>query len=264
MKKLIVIAIIAMMITGLSVAANAVVGTVLNMQVNYAGGSWQPIQMGWYSDNGAVTPAPTVNGFDTKDATSDLSINDGVMKMWIKALSGQTAGDLIGDFRAPDVTAYPSQLTTKVWRLSVTIPSNNEHLAAAYGLTAWFTPGLLPTGQDFYIFAATSDTVPSLTDMKAAAIAGTGSGLVTKLSRTITAGSEYNSSISFTLPAPTSSSSFDEETEETIISWGQSTTQYFAIYAQGGPIETVPEPGSMVALFSGLVGLVGFGIRRRK
>lgn len=26
----------------------------------------------------------------------------------------------------------------------------------------------------------------------------------------------------------------------------------------------VPEPGSMVALFSGLVGLVGFGIRRRK
>lgn len=27
---------------------------------------------------------------------------------------------------------------------------------------------------------------------------------------------------------------------------------------------TVPEPGSMVALFSGLVGLVGFGIRRRK
>ncbi len=27
---------------------------------------------------------------------------------------------------------------------------------------------------------------------------------------------------------------------------------------------TVPEPGSMVAMFSGLVGLVGFGIRRRK
>jgi len=27
---------------------------------------------------------------------------------------------------------------------------------------------------------------------------------------------------------------------------------------------TVPEPGSMVALFSGLIGLVGFGIRRRK
>ena len=26
----------------------------------------------------------------------------------------------------------------------------------------------------------------------------------------------------------------------------------------------VPEPGSMLAMFSGLVGLVGFGIRRRK
>jgi len=27
---------------------------------------------------------------------------------------------------------------------------------------------------------------------------------------------------------------------------------------------TVPEPGSMVAMLSGLVGLVGYGIRRRK
>jgi len=34
--------------------------------------------------------------------------------------------------------------------------------------------------------------------------------------------------------------------------------QYFLLEA------TVPEPGSMVALFSGLVGLIGFGIRRRK
>jgi len=34
--------------------------------------------------------------------------------------------------------------------------------------------------------------------------------------------------------------------------------QYFVLEA------TVPEPGSMVALFSGLIGLVGFGIRRRK
>ena len=28
--------------------------------------------------------------------------------------------------------------------------------------------------------------------------------------------------------------------------------------------QCVPEPGSMVVMFSGLVGLVGFGIRRRK
>jgi len=34
--------------------------------------------------------------------------------------------------------------------------------------------------------------------------------------------------------------------------------QYFVLEAQ------VPEPGSMVALFSGFIGLVGFGIRRRK
>lgn len=34
----------------------------------------------------------------------------------------------------------------------------------------------------------------------------------------------------------------------------------FRVYAT----PTVPEPGSMLALFSGLIGLVGFGIRRRK
>ncbi|MGI6294963.1 MAG: PEP-CTERM sorting domain-containing protein [Armatimonadota bacterium] len=38
----------------------------------------------------------------------------------------------------------------------------------------------------------------------------------------------------------------------------------FTLYASTvAPVE-VPEPGSMLAMFSGLVGLVGFGIRRRK
>jgi hypothetical protein len=30
------------------------------------------------------------------------------------------------------------------------------------------------------------------------------------------------------------------------------------------PLASVPEPGSMLAMFSGLVGLVGFGTRRRR
>lgn len=36
------------------------------------------------------------------------------------------------------------------------------------------------------------------------------------------------------------------------------------LVASAIPEAPIPEPGSMVALFSGLVGLVGFGIRRRK
>jgi len=41
------------------------------------------------------------------------------------------------------------------------------------------------------------------------------------------------------------------------IAAGETQTGYQLVYS-------VPEPGSMVALFSGLVGLVGYGIRRRK
>jgi len=44
---------------------------------------------------------------------------------------------------------------------------------------------------------------------------------------------------------------------------GVNNVEYFEIVAQG-PIVPTPEPGSLVALFSGLVGLVGYGIRRRK
>jgi len=43
---------------------------------------------------------------------------------------------------------------------------------------------------------------------------------------------------------------------------GQSIPLQLRCYTPGGPI--VPEPGSMVAMFSGLVGLAGFAIRRRK
>lgn len=39
---------------------------------------------------------------------------------------------------------------------------------------------------------------------------------------------------------------------------------YLQLVASTVPPVEVPEPGSMLAMFSGLVGLVGFGIRRRK
>jgi hypothetical protein len=50
---------------------------------------------------------------------------------------------------------------------------------------------------------------------------------------------------------------------------GTYATRTFTIDANGDPqrfalIAGVPEPGSFVALFSGIVGLVGFGIRRRR
>lgn len=49
-----------------------------------------------------------------------------------------------------------------------------------------------------------------------------------------------------------------------------STPQYKSDFAVSGFHQftlvayTIPEPGSMVAMFSGLIGLIGFGIRRRK
>lgn len=60
-------------------------------------------------------------------------------------------------------------------------------------------------------------------------------------------------------PHNSSGSSSSPQYSQSPIPMGLNQDKYYTV-----AIMTVPEPGSMVALFSGLVGLVGFGIRRRK
>lgn len=60
-------------------------------------------------------------------------------------------------------------------------------------------------------------------------------------------------------PLNASGTSTSPQFTATSLSMGPNATRYYTV-----AIQMVPEPGSMVALLSGLVGFVGFGIRRRK
>lgn len=257
MKKLIVIGIIAMMITGLSVAAHAYAGTIMQIDAAFDGGNYQPILLGWYTDKG--DGGPSADAWDSSDLTNGLVALPGMLRMNLGAVSGAPSEPISGSFMAPNIPAGElTQTTTKRWIITAQIESNPDHVGGAFTINAGFNPGFGPVdGIEFYIFAGTVST----TNCKAYAAAGT--NYLAKLTNTDGSFSGGN----FVLAAPTSSSYFDEELEIEMTVWGANPTTTFTVYAQGGEFDSVvvtPEPGSMLAMFSGLVGLVGFGIRRRK
>ena len=252
MKKLIVMGIICLMITGLSVAANAYAGVTLNVAPVADGGSFQTVQLGWLSDDG--TGAATTNGKDASvDGANGLTAMAGQVEMDILN-SGIASSKVNGDWRAPIAAATDTQ----VWRLKVTMPTYpvdesdmTVYSAVSFGLTAGFTPGLgLPANAKLYILNG------SFTTAAAAKAAVSTSALL--WTAPLGDGGVYNSAANaFTIPSPT----YDADNDMWITSGAY---KYFTVYAEGQTVAQTPEPGSMVAMLSGLVGLVGFGIRRRK
>jgi len=243
MQKLIVLGIIVMMITGCSVAANAYAGVALNLAPVADVGSFHSVQVGWLTD---VTPGSTGGAATTDGKDSDWDLQDtqaapaGTIEMDI-VNAVIASSKVTNDMRAP-LLAKPD---FKIWRLKTIVVNPNiddEYLGASIGLAAAFQTGFAATNQAFYIFNAQYSTQAQCT-----AAIGTG----TQLAKLTSTNTSYTSAAgAFSIAAPV----FNEE-EGT---WSV-PSKYFTVYC-----EQIPEPGSLLALFSGVIGLVGFGIRRRK
>jgi len=257
MKKLLVIGIIAMMITGLSVAANAFAGTVLSLEPIFDGGSFQQVFVGWYTDKG--DGAASLDTYDLSDLGSSLVAMPGQLRFDLGTISG-APGDLgtpNADFKAPNLAA--AQVNAKRWVVSAKIETNPDHVGGPFGIKATFNPGFGPTGSEFYIFAGSVSLANcklwSADPAKYVAKMGVGST------------GWSSSATQWAMAAPASGTVWDDSLNDgeggEATTWGTNPVQSFTVYAQWAPAG-VPEPGSMLAMLSGLVGLVGFGIRRRK
>jgi len=231
MKKLIVIAIIAMMITGLSVAANAVQGDFwLNLRPVLAGGqAAATVVMGSFSD--AVNGDP--DGYYNMQFNPS---NNGVLEMDITG--PVVSGDRwYVDMREP----LTGPLDTMTWNLRAKMSSSTTGTAAySFSLAGGFLEAAGTIEPGFYMKVYASD------------IGGTQGALLMTFDSTT--GYALDNMGVVEGPGTLTSGPFSLASRTAV--------QYFTVVAGTAP--TVPEPGSMLAMFSGLVGLVGFGIRRRK
>ncbi len=153
--------------------------------------------------------------------------------------------------------------------VEVTTPSiyNSAQTIGTFGAVA-------TTAQDFYVW--TVGTVATPIDLYAMLVDdGTGTepggswgGTATPLSGSWTvqkvSGGTTVATFKFTGDANTSGDGHDPNAVLVgAITPGTASSPNGYSIQFGAPVIT-PEPGSLVAMFSGLVGLVGFGIRRRK
>lgn len=239
-SRMIVITLLAGIVALVPVAASAYEGVVLNLQPVSDGGSVQTVQLGYYTDDG--TGNPSTNDYDGCDMESSPFAMPGMIQMDI-------VNPVIGfglaqsDFRAPNGNpGDPAQ----IWRLSTCIPMSFG-MGAQFSLDMSFSDGFTPSGQSpaFYILDGDFST-------EAECLAAIDTNLICMLSGDVTSFAGGN----FSIPDP----EFDCET-------GMFTTPSynFTVYScSPAGAAAVPEPGSLLALFSGMVGLVGYGVRRRR
>lgn len=227
MKKLIVIGIVMVMVMGLAGVASAafVPDSIIKMGLTFTAGTMS---------QGTLTVGTNTGASDGYVVGQDLgypSAISGAGEIICYDLVGQGSvpdGRFNTDLRAPIIT--PS--ACKAWHLRAYV---NGGAARTAVLRAWMTSTGKKDSVDYdvklYVGTWTAEQCLS-------GAAGTALWLA-----------PINASGTSTTPQYTLSGITMAEYEERLYTV---------------TICTVPEPGSMVALFSGLVGLVGFGIRRRK
>jgi hypothetical protein len=230
MKKLIVIGIVMVMVMAMAVAASAFTAD-------------NTIKMGITFANGTISQGTLTLG-------TDVGKGDGYVLAEDLGFSGatSTAGEIICTDLAPTGT-----ITDGRWKTDLRAPVGEGALPKVWSLKAYFNNGLAGTATlKAWMMAGTGNPGVNSENYKVQIFDGTWT------SAAIQAG-EAQSALLWTAPTngTTGTSTSPQYTLGGInMTAGQQRYYTMAI--------SVPEPGSMVALFSGLVGLVGFGIRRRK
>jgi hypothetical protein len=177
------------------------------------------------------TKTGSVDGLDGSDTAFSAPVSTSAILTSFDIGAGNASAGYLKDLRAP----LTSALDQKIWNLRLYV--NSSWTAGNVQLTGWNPSGTY----------ALLGTVPSRVVLR----------IVNDPTGTYAAGSTIMS--------------FDNTTHGTSANptWTVTFTNSDAIKvgAGGGYVNMqliTPEPGSMVAMLSGLVGLIGFGIRRRK
>jgi hypothetical protein len=223
---------VVLAMVSLAAAAGAYTGVVPNLTANYPEGCYMITQLGWVDGN-------TTNGRDEGwDYTAGTPCQPGVIELdFVNSALG--SGRWMDDYRAP---LGPTTNGPDIWPLKAYIPDMTDpgtgqtlHYDANFGLVGWFQAGFgIPTSgwlsdKSFAFFDGdVRSTWFTQTPLWVSPHGVTGS---------ISSPNWTTGSSRFFLP--------------------DGGTHYFTVVI-------APEPGSMLAMLSGLVGLVGFGVRRRR
>jgi len=242
MKKLIVIAIVGMMVMGLGLAAHA--DTNGQWQIYFkcldqsnGNGLASTIIYGCVTNAKDITYSSAKDSDDTSNGAGTGSAQVGMGCADNAFETGLNFGYCI-DLRPP--TTPNNAYNINVFELSACT-------ATAYNITGWNPTGTYDLAAPEHLKVISAPAGVTLTDN------------INHVTYTNAQLNNSQSPVQFTFLSTANGTSAAPQ-----LNWTFNNVSQSISWANPIKLELVPEPGSILAMLSGLVGLVGFGIRRRK